>query len=147
MTDPTVCCVMLTKDRPEMAARAIECFRKQTYPSSRRHMLILDTGSRCLFDFNVIEEYDNAGITLVGQNDDILSFRGATLLGGFQHDLVTIGALRNRANLLAVHECGADILIHWDDDDWSHPARIKEQVAILQASNYDAVGYREMLFW
>jgi hypothetical protein len=40
-----------------------------------------------------------------------------------------------------------DILIHWDDDDWSHPNRIAEQVALLQASGADCVGYNEMLFW
>jgi glycosyltransferase involved in cell wall biosynthesis len=70
----------------------------------------------------------------------------------------TIGELRNRANSQAVGSTednpdGAvvfhnpDIIIHWDDDDWSHPNRIAEQVAMLQASGADAVGYNEMLFW
>ena len=54
-----------------------------------------------------------------------------------------IGELRNEANDYA----RADILIHWDDDDWSHPNRIAEQVALIQASGADCVGYREMLFW
>jgi hypothetical protein len=36
---------------------------------------------------------------------------------------------------------------HWDDDDWSHPNRIAEQVALLQATEADCVGYNEMLFW
>ena len=40
-----------------------------------------------------------------------------------------------------------DILIHWDDDDWSHPNRIAEQVALLQASQCDVVGYNRVLFW
>jgi len=39
------------------------------------------------------------------------------------------------------------VIIHWDSDDWSHPERIAEQVAFLQASGKEAVGYREMLFW
>jgi glycosyltransferase involved in cell wall biosynthesis len=55
----------------------------------------------------------------------------------------TIGALRNEANALA----RADILVHFDSDDWSHPNRIAEQVALLQSSGADVVGYREMLFW
>ncbi len=33
MNEPTVCAMMLTADRPELAKRAVECFRAQTYPS------------------------------------------------------------------------------------------------------------------
>jgi hypothetical protein len=57
---------------------------------------------------------------------------------------VTIGEMRNRANELAA---GTDIICHFDDDDWSHPNRIAEQVALLQATGADCVGYNEMLFW
>lgn len=56
----------------------------------------------------------------------------------------TIGAMRNYANSLLT-DC--DIVCHWDDDDWSHPNRIAEQVALLQATGADCVGYNEMLFW
>jgi hypothetical protein len=55
----------------------------------------------------------------------------------------TIGALRNHA----IAQVKADIIVHWDDDDWSHPNRIAEQVELLQSSGADAVGYYEMLFW
>src|SRR5262249_46637430 len=55
----------------------------------------------------------------------------------------SVGMLRNLAASDA-HE--ADILIHWDDDDYSHPNRIAEQVALLQSSGAECVGYREMLF-
>ena len=40
-----------------------------------------------------------------------------------------------------------DILIHWDDDDYSHPNRIAEQVALLKSSGADVVGFSEMLSW
>jgi hypothetical protein len=56
----------------------------------------------------------------------------------------TIGAMRNYANSLLT-DC--DIVCHWDDDDWSHPNRIAEQVVSLQATGADCVGYNEMLFW
>jgi Glycosyl transferase family 2 len=55
----------------------------------------------------------------------------------------SIGLLRNRANAMATGE----ILCHFDTDDISHPNRITEQVALLQSSGADVVGYREMLFW
>ncbi len=55
----------------------------------------------------------------------------------------SIGTLRNTANSLT----GCDIICHWDSDDWSHPDRISEQVALLQSSGAECVGYDEMLFW
>ena len=55
----------------------------------------------------------------------------------------TVGELRNYANALTK----AEIIVHWDDDDWSHPNRIGEQVTLLRASGADCVGYNEMLFW
>ena len=55
----------------------------------------------------------------------------------------TIGRLRNEA----AEAVDADIICHFDDDDWSHPNRIAEQVALLQSSGADAVGYREVMFW
>ncbi len=60
----------------------------------------------------------------------------------------SIGALRNAANA----QTDADIIIHWDSDDWSHRDRIAEQVALLQSGDVgmlpvECVGYNEMLFW
>jgi hypothetical protein len=47
-----------------------------------------------------------------------------------------------------VNECiYPDIILHWDSDDWSHPNRIAEQVALLESSGKQCVGYRDMLFW
>lgn len=136
MTQSTVCAVMLTADRPEMARRAVECFRAQTYPA--KTLLIYDTGTDdaedCPGDYPLV-------IWIPEEK------RGRT-----------IGELRNAANSHVEgvevdlsagtsRECGANILIHWDSDDWSHPNRIAEQVDLLQASGADVVGYNEMLFW
>ncbi len=55
----------------------------------------------------------------------------------------SIGDLRNAANA----QTDAEILIHWDSDDWSHPNRIAEQVNLLRACDVGCVGYNEMLFW
>jgi glycosyltransferase involved in cell wall biosynthesis len=134
MTEPLVVAVMLTKDRPEMAKRAVECFKKQTYQNKR--LYIYDTGAKPCTD-SLPDGFPD---------DHIVYHRG--LVG----EVVTIGMLRNRANWWAVRpmstsEPDADILIHWDDDDYSHPNRIAEQVALLQASGKQCVGYRDMLFW
>jgi glycosyltransferase involved in cell wall biosynthesis len=55
-----------------------------------------------------------------------------------------IGTLRNEAN---AHAKPGEIIAHFDSDDWSHPNRIAEQVALLQSSGAECVGYNEMLFW
>ncbi len=118
MAEPTVACVMLTRDRPEYARLALECFRSQTYENKR--LVIFDTGSM----------------------DDLATDDGLIVhIKGLRGR--TIGELRNAANT----HSKADIIIHFDDDDWSQPNRIAEQVALLQSSGADCVGYREMLFW
>ncbi len=116
MSEPLVCAVLLTRDRPQMAARAVRCFRDQSY--KRASIIALDTGD--------------------GDNLDIQGCHMPAWAGR------SIGALRNEANSLAGT---ADILIHWDSDDYSYPNRIAEQVSLLQSSGADCIGYREMLFW
>ena len=132
MTQPTVCAILLTADRPEMARRAVESFRSQTYPAKR--LLILDSGVTQL-GFDSVStahgEFYVAGFYVRGERGPIVP---------------TIGELRNMANRLR-HFDEPDIFVHFDDDDWSHPNRIVEQVALLQSSAADCVGYREMLFW
>ena len=123
MSDPTVTCVMLTRDRPAMARRAIRSFQQQTY--SKRVLVILDTSEK-VFDF--------AGI-------DDAKIRAAW--SGFERD-IGHGRLCNSVNNMA---CPSNIICHWDDDDWSHPDRISQQVKLLQSSDVDCVGYNEMLFW
>ena len=135
MTQPTVCAILLTADRPEMARRAAESFRSQTYPAKR--LLVYDTGA------------EDVEMDWLGDEDDSRHLEIEVLeAAGIDHHGTrkTIGYLRNRANAAAA-ERDADILIHFDDDDWSHPNRIADQVALLQSSGADCVGFREMLFW
>ncbi len=123
MSNPTVCCICLTKDRPEMLKRAVAAFYAQTYPL--KQMIVYDNGA---------------------MDDRLNSPDDGYLIHRIWNPTVrTIGALRNAANLLA-ENCGA-IYAHWDSDDYSHPNRLAEQVALLQASGADAVGYNSMLFW
>lgn len=122
-SEPTVCAILLTRDRPAMAKRAVESFRRQTY--ARKVLLVLDTGS------------ESTGY--LGDYDDVIHHWADVSLQEW-----TIGELRNEANRRAGP---AEVLCHWDSDDWSHPNRIAEQVALLQASGADAVGYSDLLFW
>ena len=119
--EPTVCAVCITADRPELTREAVACFEAQTYQAKR--LVIYDTSKA-------------AG--------EIVRYRGHfqhVVVGGSQQ---TIGDLRNSANAFASAD---EVIVHWDSDEHSHPNRIAEQVALLQSSGADAVGYREMLFW
>jgi hypothetical protein len=128
MSDISVCAVMLTRDRPEMARRAIDCFRKQTYTAKK--LLIWDSGP---------------SEALSGEDDVEDAGYGSTLwVPNTSRENATIGDLRNDA----IRFCkDFQVIVHWDDDDWSHPSRIAEQVEFLQASKVDCVGHRQMLFW
>ena len=125
MSNPLVCCVMLSDRRREMARRAIAAFKAQTY-ANRRLVVFSTTGD---YPSEMITEPNEEAVSMP-------SFRGST-----------IGALRNVANAEAGLLTDCQAIAHWDDDDWSHPNRLAEQVALLQSSGAEAVGYDEMLFW
>jgi glycosyltransferase involved in cell wall biosynthesis len=130
MTEPLVVAIMLTRDRPQMAARAVASFRAQTYANKR--LFIFDTSA-------------DAPQPIHSQSVE-------RHWAPFRREW-SIGKLRNEGNQYAASWTGvtqgsvAEIFVHWDDDDVSHPNRIAEQVALLQASGADCVGYRDMLFW
>lgn len=128
MSTPTVCAVMLTANRPEMARRAIQCFVRQTYEN--KQLLICNSGPG--FETGIADE-DNI-IRLYVPLESLISSGNLP---------PKIGGIRNLAALLTA----APIIVNWDDDDYSHPKRIEEQVSLLLASGADAVGYRDCLFW
>jgi hypothetical protein len=129
MTEPLVCAIMLTSNRPFLASKAMRCFRYQTY--KRRTLLLLHTG---------LSPYSSGLIDGSRDNEFLVSPVNVD-------DTETIGYLRNYAGHAATEAWQPDIFVHWDDDDWSHPRRIQEQVAHLQDSGADIVGYNQMLFW
>jgi glycosyltransferase involved in cell wall biosynthesis len=112
----------------------LKSFRSQTYRNKR--LLICDNGTEPLTD-----------IRLMDWEQCVWEPRRSRL----------IGALRNEANLAACEGADPpDIIAHWDSDDWSHPYRLVEQVALLYNSNprdnpiageVEAVSYYDMLFW
>ena len=147
MTDqPTVVCVMLVNGRPEMTRRAIASFRAQTY--ERKRLLIYDTSEdtvayNCaIFRRNEADLQDDIEVSL----DDELITVIESCANNLHCARKTIGYLRNCANRAAI-ESGADLIAHWDSDDWSHPRRLEEQVALIESSGKMCVGYRELLFW
>ena len=123
---PTVCGVMLVNGRAQMVKRAIQCFRAQTYEPKR--LIILDTGTTPL---------------------DLERYPGIWEESAYMPEWAgeTIGCLRNKANSIAWENGICDTFAHFDSDDWSHPRRLEEQVALLEASGKQCVGFRGCLFW
>jgi glycosyltransferase involved in cell wall biosynthesis len=122
---PLVSALMVTRDRPGLAACSIECFRNQTWPS--RELVIVDDSEADALA-RLVAALDDPRVRLLR-----LPSQGQPL-----------GALRNRA----VSEARGDIVCQWDDDDLFHPERIALQLSALTALEANAcVLERETLWW
>ena len=126
----SVACVCLTRDRDRMLEQSILSFESQNY--GNKTLYVLDNGD--------------------GRHSHQLAQRHPHVVRywlddscGCSHNR-TIGELRNIVNGYAFGKGPPDIIVHWDDDDWSHPSRIEDQVEILQRTGADVVGYNEVLF-
>jgi glycosyltransferase involved in cell wall biosynthesis len=105
---PLVSCLMVTQlSRREFFPRAIAAFNRQTYPN--RELVIVS-----------VDDVEALTMPLVvGQ-------------GRFQRapaTAQTLGALRN----VSLAAARGTYVATWDDDDWSHPERLAQQMAALQA--------------
>ena len=150
---PMVVAVILANGRPEMVKRAIASFRAQTYENKRLVILASDRSDNCEFHATLLDCEGKPPILatttcLAGAHafSPFAAISNEVQLTVSSDRYSTIGALRNFANLGAL-AFGADLICHWDSDDWSHPARIAEQVDMLRASGKKCVGYRDLLFW
>jgi len=118
MTPPYVTCMCLTRNRRQWLLRAIDCFQQSTYKN--RELLILNSGESI------------ADIVPADQRIRVVRVAHGR----------TIGELRNAAVELARGE----IIAHWDDDDYSAPERLEDQVARLLGNNKQVTGYSSMVF-
>jgi len=118
--NPTVSCVMPTRDRRPFVARAIAYFLRQDYP--QRELVILDDGDDPV--------------------DDLVPADARIRYARLDAPLV-LGEKRNAVNDLAT----GGIVLHWDDDDWSAPDRVSRQVAVLETRGADLCGTGDQLYY
>lgn len=111
-------CLCLTRNRPQWLPQAIEAFRLQTYVN--RELLVLSDGSDVR--------------SLIPDDPQI---RHVHLDGAPE-----IGEKRNFGSSLSFGE----IIAHWDDDDYSAPGRLEDQVQRLLESGKPVTGYHSMRF-
>ena len=104
---PLVSCLMVTADRGALAARAVRCFARQTYPN--RELVVLDDGRE---EIGPVMSAHAAGTPVRHVRIDPAAPR------------LALGALRNRG----LEAARGELVAQWDDDDWYHPERLAEQV-------------------
>jgi glycosyltransferase involved in cell wall biosynthesis len=117
---PTVSCIMPTADRLDLLPAAIEGFRAQTYRDAE--LVVVDDGA------------ESAG-HLVPDDPRVRYIR-------LDRKRV-LGEKRN----LAIEEARGEVIVHMDDDDWSHPERVAVQVAVLAGGDAELCGLAQVLWW
>jgi glycosyltransferase involved in cell wall biosynthesis len=114
-----VSCIMPTSGRRKYIPAAIECFMAQTH--SAKELIVIDDGP--------------------DRVSDLIPSGGMVRYYHLQ-DRRSIGEKRN----IAIGLAGGDYIAHWDDDDWSHPARLREQLKALIGAQGAIAGYSSMYF-
>lgn len=111
-------CLCLTRNRREWLPQAIRCFQRQTYP--HRELLIVA---------------DGADVRDLVPSDDFIRL--------VQTDgCPQIGEKRN----FGAARAAGEIIAHWDDDDYSAPGRLSDQVERLRNTGKAVTGYYSMRF-
>lgn len=118
--DRLITCIMPTHNRRLYVPKAIEYFLRQDYTNSE--LLIIDDGEDCVRD--IIPSHQRIRYIYLGAK-------------------LSLGEKRN----LACDEARGEIILHWDDDDWSAAHRIRSQVEVLQGCGVDICGMSEMIFF
>ena len=124
---PLISCVCVTRRKPELLARAIECFSAQTYPN--KEMIIL------------YEDDDPATAAFVAAGFPADS--GVRLFRVPAYPKIALGELRN----LAVRIARGEFVCQWDDDDWYHMRRLEEQyVKLFEEGRHGSIMTQWLVF-
>jgi glycosyltransferase involved in cell wall biosynthesis len=115
-----VSCICVTANRRHLIRAALESYRSQDWP--HRELVVIDDGSQDVRDL-------------------CQAVPGCVYI--YVAGPQKIGVKRN----LACEAASGDIICTWDDDDWSAPTRISDQVIRLLQSGKAVSGYHSMLFW
>jgi glycosyltransferase involved in cell wall biosynthesis len=116
---PLVSCIMPTANRRRFVPLAIKNFLQQDYP--HRELVILDDGQDSVADLLPPDPCIKYMRTVQRQ---------------------TVGAKRNQC----VRASQGELIMHWDDDDWAAPHRIRYQVEKMLGEGAEVCGLRQMLF-
>ncbi|QKV94833.1 glycosyltransferase [Streptomyces sp. NA02950] len=122
---PMVSCLMVTKDRPASAARAIRCFLAQTY--ARSELVVVDDSADDTLERH-IRALDEPRIRL--------------------HRLPPEGRMLGELRNVAVDLAAGPYVCQWDDDDLYDPERLEVQMAAIAGLGANSCFLaRERLWW
>lgn len=116
---PLITCLCLTKKRREWLPKAIDNFLAQEY--APRELVIVADGA-----------------------DDV-----AGLIPRYAQDYITCWlapGLVGRKRNLGCREAKGELIAIWDDDDYSAPGRLRDQMAEFQRPDIQVTGYHAMKF-
>jgi glycosyltransferase involved in cell wall biosynthesis len=111
---------MPTADRRAFVGQAIRYFMRQDYPN--RELIVIDDGADAVAD---------------------LMPAGAMIRYIRLPTRQSVGAKRN----LACEEARGEIVVHFDDDDWSAPWRLSYQVTSLVREEADICGLSRVFYY
>lgn len=98
--------------------KAIQCFQAQRY--RRKELLILADGEDVR---DLVPDADNIRLLHINSCPEL-------------------GDKRN----FGCEQARGEVVIHWDDDDWSAPERVADQIGRMQETGKAVTGYHSMRF-
>jgi glycosyltransferase involved in cell wall biosynthesis len=114
-----VSCIMPTAGRRKFVPAAIRLFLAQDYAD--KELVIVDDGADRVED--IVPPHPQIKYVSLP-------------------DRLPLGSKRN----LACEVAKGDIIVHWDDDDWHAPWRLRYQVEALKSGNLDVCGVDRVFF-
>jgi uncharacterized protein len=126
MTSPLISCLLVTRQRLEMAKRAIDLYAAQDYQP--RELVIVSDGRE---EFEALDEHARRVCRTEVKSTWV------------ERGSLTLGALRNLSMDLAT----GDVICQWDDDDLSHPSRLSTQYAQMHREGASASFLTDHLLW
>lgn len=114
-----VSCIMPTANRRHLVPVAVASFLAQDWPE--KELVVVDDGKESVMD---------------------LFFEVPQLKYVHKQNMI-LGAKRN----LCCEMAEGDVIVHFDDDDWSAPTRITDQVNRLVEKDAELSGYHSIYFY
>src|ERR1700753_4281140 len=125
---PAIDCLIVTlpvPERFELVRQSIDDYCRQTY-ENKRLIIVFNRGT---------------DVSRKAFVDYVTSLQREDIEVIIADDKLNLGALRN----LSVEKATAEYVCQWDDDDRSHPERLKAQVECLRESGAEAVFLQDLM--
>lgn len=123
---PLISCICITRQRPGLLEKAIDCFQNQTYPNKELVIAVEDRDQETL-DFLKRKKQMQGTRVVIIKSEAVL----------------TLGALRNRA----ISEASGHFVSQWDDDDWYHPEKLLYQYNLLTVTALPATVLGKIIIY